>query len=650
MDGEMRMRKAMADRGLRRGATGALAAAVSLGLLGAGGPAAVAGPDGTGTAGLSARLGGGWSADEWPAGTGTTLKSVRSIIKADTGAAASLTGQGVGIALIDTGVAPVGGLPAGQLVNGPDLSFESQSSQLRYLDTFGHGTHMAGIMVANESATGTVGLSPKAKLTSVKVGTATGANDVSQMVAAIDWVVQNRNHDPANPIRVLNLSYGTGGMSGWTVDPLMFAVEQAWQAGIVVVVAAGNDGNTTSVLTNPSMDPFVIAVGASTTNQTVATTDDDVTTFTNNSSAARKIDLLAPGTSIVSLRDQGSNIDEQYPGARVGDTLFKGSGTSQAAAVTSSAAALLLQQRPGLTPDQVKKLLVNGASPLTTGTAGQKGMKELNVSAAVALATPNTTQSIQKGTGTGSLETTRGGNHLTADGVNLIGERSIFGPFSSAAWAQQAAAKTSWAGGVWMGYRMAGDTWTGAGGTSGTGQIAGFAGKCVDVMNRLDANGTPVQLYDCNNTPAQYWALAADGTVRALGKCLDTVGGGVTDGTRVHLWDCNGAASQQWQANSARQLVNVKSGKCLDLPESNPANGNQLQVWYCVVNQDNQRWVPPYTSRTWAAATWAGTSWSGGSWSDPAWTDRYWNGHYWSGHYWSGHYWSADMWATSSWS
>lgn len=642
------MRKPKAGPGLLRVGATVVAIATSLGLIAAAESAGASTSPEFGAG--SARLGGGWSADEWPATAGTNLRSVRSIINADTGSAAPLTGQGVGIALIDTGVAPVAGLPAAQLVNGPDLSFESQSAQLRYLDTFGHGTHMAGIMVGNDAATGTIGLSPKAKLTSVKVGTANGANDVSQMIAAIDWVVQNRIHDPANPIRVLNLSYGSSGMSASTVDPLMFAVEQAWLAGIVVVVAAGNDGNGTSMLTNPAMDPFVIAVGASTTNNTITVTDDDLASFSNNSNAARKVDVLAPGTSIVSLRDEGSNIDEQYPSARVGINGFKGSGTSQAAAVTSAAAALLLQHRPGLTPDQVKKLLMNSATALTSGTAAAKGLKEINVAAAAAMSTPITTQSFTKGTGTGSVETARGGNHLTLNGVELNGERSIFGPFSIGAWAGRSAARTAWSGGVWMGNRMAGDTWTGTGGTGGTGQISGLGGRCIDVDNSKTANGTKIQIWDCNNTNAQYWVLAADGTARAMGKCMDVVADGKTNGTKVQIWDCLGQASQQWRVNSARQLVHVASNKCLDIEAFSTDIGLQLQIWDCIA-QDNQRWVPPYTSRTWAAATWSGQPWAGGgTWNEMATNDRYWNGHYWSGHYWSGHYWSADDWSTSTWS
>jgi serine protease AprX len=646
MDGETVMREPRARRWVR---TGAAAVAVSLGLLGAGGSAAaVQGPAGGGAPAV--KSGGGWAADEWPTTTGTTLRSVRSIIKADTGAAASLTGQGVGIALVDTGIAPVPGLPAAQLVNGPDLSIESQSAQLRYLDTFGHGTHMAGIMVGDESSTGTVGLAPKAKVTSVKVGTSNGANDVTQIIAAIDWVVQNRNHDPASPIRVLNLSYGSGGMSASAVDPLMFAVEQAWNAGIVVVVAAGNDGNTTSALTNPAMDPFVVAVGASTTNNTVTTADDDVASFSNNSTQSRKADLLAPGTSIVSLRTTGSNIDEQYPGARVGETGFKGSGTSQAAAVVSSAAALLLQQRPSLSPDQVKGLLVGGSTALTTGTAGQKGMRELNVGGSVSLVTPSSRQLFPAGTGTGSVETDRGGSHMTVNGAQLSGERGLFGPFDSAAWASRAKAQTAWSGGLWMGYRMAGDTWTGPSGAGSVGQISGFAGKCVDLQWGNTVNGTPIQLWDCNSMWSQSFTLAADGTIRVGGKCVDLVNNATGNATKVHLWDCWGVNTQQWRVNSARQLINVAANRCLDVPNLNSANGTQLIVWDCVA-QDNQRWVPPYVSRTWSAATWTtGPSWIGGSWIDPEWTERYWTGHYWSGHYWSGHYWSADDWSTSSWS
>jgi serine protease AprX len=424
--------------------------------------------------------GGGWSglwlSNGGTAAGGTSLKDVRTIIGADTGIAGALTGQGVGIALIDTGVASVPGLPATQIVNGPDLSFESQSPNLRYHDGYGHGTHLAGIMVANDTASGTKGLSPLAKVTSVKVGTANGAADVSQMIAAIDWVVKNRNHDLANPIKVLNLSYGSGGNPVQWTDPLQYAVERAWKAGIVVVAAAGNQGNDYSRLNNPANDPWVIAVGSTSTKGTLSVTDDTVTTFTNID-LNRPLEVLAPGESIASLRVKGSNIDNGYPGARVGTTLFKGSGTSQSAAVVSAAAALLLQHKPSLTPDLVKQYIMDSRTWLPLG---MQGYGSLNVNAAIANMAANSkpnTQSHTSSDGNGTLDAARGASRVISDGVALAGDKSIFGPFDPKVWAPKAQAYTSWSGGVWMGYRMAGDGWTGSSWASKTWAAGTWPGK-----------------------------------------------------------------------------------------------------------------------------------------------------------------------------
>jgi len=448
----------------------AAAAVLPLALVG---PASVAAPAGTAPAG-------GW-AGRWlstAAGTtaGTSLKDVRTIIGADTGAAAKLTGAGVGVALIDTGVAPVAGLPAGQIVNGPDLSFESQAANMRYLDSYGHGTHMAGIIVGNDTASGAKGIAPGAKLTSVKVGTAHGAVAVSQVIAAIDWVVENRMHDPANPIRVLNLSYGSGGNPAAWTDPLQFAVEQAWKAGIVVVAAAGNDGNGATMLTNPATDPFVISVGASATKGTLSTADDDLAPFTNGGSSDKPADVLAPGESILSLRDTGSSIDTLYPGARSGTTLFRGSGTSQAAAVTSAAVALVLQAKPSLTPDQVKNLLKRGTT-LTTGKAGAMKLKQVNVNTAVGL-TPgaDSVQNYTPSNGSGNLNDARGVSRVVSNNVKLSGEFTIFGPFHSANWAAMSALGHTWIGGTWMGNPIAGNGWTGTSFASKTWGAASWYG------------------------------------------------------------------------------------------------------------------------------------------------------------------------------
>ena len=168
---------------------------------------------------------------------------------------------------------------------------------------------------------------------------------------------------------MLNLSYGTDGVQDYLVDPLTHAVENAWRAGIVVVVSGGNDGFGSGKLNNPAYDPHVIAVGAADTRGTVATADDLVPDFSSRGDASRRVDVVAPGRSIASLREPGSYLDAVHPAARYGDRLFKGSGSSQAAAVVSGAVALLLDQRPGLTPDQVKALLRETAAPLPLADA-----------------------------------------------------------------------------------------------------------------------------------------------------------------------------------------------------------------------------------------------------------------------------------------
>ena len=423
-------------------------------LTGAAAPAGAATPAGT-TSNWASWLG------TTSTTTGTTLKHVRTVIGADTGAAASLTGKGVGVALIDTGVAPVAGLPAAQIVNGPDLSLESQAPDLRYLDTYGHGTHMAGIIVGNDSTTGTKGIAPGVKLTSIKVGTATGAVDVSQVIAAVDWVVEHRNDDPANPIRVINLSYGSGGAPKTWKDPLGFAVEKAWEAGIVVVAAAGNEGNTAGTLANPASDDWIITVGAADTKGTASPADDQLTTFTNLGNGGKQINLLAPGVSIMSLRDPGSYIDTTFPTARTGDTLFRGSGTSQAAAVTSAAVALILQAKPSATPDQVKDWLIKSATRVPNGIAANLGLQEINVNGALARTGTVLPQLWTKSLGTGTLDSSRGDSRLMMDSSPLSGQRSVWGSFNPVLWAPKSTLAKTWEGGEWMGFRLAGDGWTG---------------------------------------------------------------------------------------------------------------------------------------------------------------------------------------------
>jgi serine protease AprX len=306
-----------------------------------------------------------------------------------------------------------------------------------------------------------LGMAPGSRIVNVKVADATGAVDVSQVIAAIDWVVQHRTDHGLN-IRVLNLSFGTDSAQSVALDPLSFAVEQAWKHGIVVVVAAGNDGLGTPVR-NPAKDPFVIAVGAVRTDGRTDT-EDVVADFTS-CSTERPVDLVAPGRSIVSLRVPGSYADEHYNGAKVDDRFFKGSGTSQAAAVVSGAVALLLEQRPYLNPDQVKALLKDSASK-AKGPAECRGAGMLDLHAAAIAPSPSTSsaaQGLASGTGMGSLQGARSSFVLGGSGAPLAGEIDIFGnAWDPATWTASAAAGDAWAGGAWNGASWSGASWSGA--------------------------------------------------------------------------------------------------------------------------------------------------------------------------------------------
>jgi serine protease AprX len=388
---------------------------------------------------------------------------------------AGYTGNGVGVAVIDTGVSPVAGLTgAGKLTYGPDLSLDSQNPNLQNLDANGHGTFMAGLIAGNDGqAGGYRGVAPDARILSLKVGVADGGADVSQVIAAIDWVVQHRNYNGLN-IRVLNLSYGTNSTQAYGIDPLAFAVEQAWKAGIVVVAAAGNSGYQTGAsaqgLADPAYDPQILAVGGADTMGTASPWDDQVGSYSAGaascSTACRAPDVIAPGTHMQGLRVPGSYIDQNNPAGALSDRYFRGTGTSEATAFMSGAVADLLQRYPQLSPDQVKAMVTASCDKLSSFNWKQQGCGELDLGKLLGATVPSLLASQQynaPSTGTGSLEASRGTDHISQNGVVLQGEQDIFGmPFNSAAIALLEAAGHSWSGNIWNGSSWSGSSWSGS--------------------------------------------------------------------------------------------------------------------------------------------------------------------------------------------
>jgi serine protease AprX len=426
---------------------------------------------------------GGWDAS---ADLGS-MYSITKAIGAQRAWARGYTGKNVTVAVVDTGIAPVQGLDGdNKVLDGPDLSYDGQSANTRYLDGYGHGTHMAGIIAGEDDnydprrpdPSMFAGVAPDAQLLNMKVGAGDGGVDVTQVIAALDWIVQH-SHDQGMNVRVVNLAYGTESLQPWQVDPLAKAVEDAWNHGIVVVAAAGNDGLDAPNLLMPAIDPHVIAVGAVDNVGTAQTADDTVADFTSGGTSGRRPDVLAPGKSVVSLRVPNSYIDETHPeGLVAGDTdgrFFRGSGTSQATAVVSGEVALLLQAHPNLTPDQVKTLLQDTADPLVQHPAPAMGNGVVDVNSAIDMLNVKSltaslgrllggpTSTPPSSTGLGSLEASRGGEHVVdpTTGDVLSGELDAQGvPWDGAAWARSSTLGKAWSkGGVWNGHVWTTDNW-----------------------------------------------------------------------------------------------------------------------------------------------------------------------------------------------
>jgi serine protease AprX len=369
-------------------------------------------------------------------------------------------GDGVTVASIDTGVTPTPNL-AGRLLARVDLTSERDG-----IDRFGHGTHMAGVIAGNGTTTleAYEGAAPEAGLVSVKVAGWDGATDVSTVIAGLQWVVSNRARFG---IRVVNLSWGTDATQGYGVDPLDRAVERAWAAGLVVVVSAGNQGPAAGTIAKPADDPYVITVGAADTNGTANPRDDTVAAFSSAGPTAdglAKPDILAPGVSIVSDRAPNSTVDAFRPAARFGPTMFKGSGTSQAAAVVAGVAARMLDVDPTLTNDEVKGVLMATADPRLAGPGAGAGV--IDAAAATVAVTPPkkgpapvlpvANAGLKPSAGTGSIEGSRGTLHvysdLDGDGAAdpIQGEVDALGrAWDPAAYAAAAWTATTWEGAAW---------------------------------------------------------------------------------------------------------------------------------------------------------------------------------------------------------
>ncbi|HEU4935507.1 MAG TPA: S8 family peptidase, partial [Vicinamibacterales bacterium] len=295
------------------------------------------------------------------------------------------SGQGVGVAVIDSGVAGEHSALRRHLLDALDFTGKKGTAA----DRFGHGTHVAGIIAGTDDAGEYSGLAPGAHIVSLKVLGPDGSGDTSDVINAIDWAIE---HKASHALRVINLSLGRPVFESYREDPLCHAVQRAVDAGLVVVAAAGNMGKTVDgrpmvgAVMAPGSCPSSLTVGALNTGTTVQRSDDVVATYSSRGPTAidglLKPDVVAPGNKIVAAAAPGSFLVQSYPDRIVAgqgaNAYIQFSGTSMAAAEVSGVTALLLEANPSLTPADVKLLLQVTSSPVSGAGLIEAGAGSIN--------------------------------------------------------------------------------------------------------------------------------------------------------------------------------------------------------------------------------------------------------------------------------
>jgi len=305
---------------------------------------------------------------------------VNDLIGASSVHAAYNFGDGVTIGFLDTGLDQLQGTSSGlglaTDLYGNDKFWGTYDAINNNISNYsneesGHGTHVASIAGnADYDVYGKVyGVAPNAALVGIKAFDAEGKATYADVIRGIDWALQVK--DQIN-LKVLNMSFSGPARSYYWEDPLNQAVMKAWQAGIVVVASAGNNGPDPMTIGVPGNVPYIITVGAMTDNYTAAYENDDkLATFSAAGPTAEgfiKPEIVAPGGHISGLMAFDTQIVQEHPEFHDGGRYFEMSGTSQAAGVVSGVVALMLTQDPTLTPDEVKCRLMDSAHAAFNGS------------------------------------------------------------------------------------------------------------------------------------------------------------------------------------------------------------------------------------------------------------------------------------------
>ena len=259
----------------------------------------------------------------------------------------NLTGKGVTIALLDSGVYEHPDL-IGKVSGWHDFLMDSNQRQ----DPYGHGTHLASLMVGSgTSQSSFAGLAPSASLWMMRVLNHEGVGREQHIVEALQWMLHNHKR---YQIQIVNLSLGTMVDTVWYRDPICITARALWRSGVVVVAPAGNEGSKgQGNIRAPGLTPEIITVGSLAIDGTIA----PFSSWGIGDQPPHKPDLLAPGEDVIGARVPDSYLDRLYPKRRVSTHYMAQSGTSVSTALVSATVALLLEKEPHLTPDAVKARL-----------------------------------------------------------------------------------------------------------------------------------------------------------------------------------------------------------------------------------------------------------------------------------------------------
>ena len=503
------------------------------------------------------------------------------------------SGSGVTVAVVDTGVDPSANIDVKDHVNvsgGPTG------------DGLGHGTFMAGLVAGDDQDFG--GVASGAKVLDVQVADSDGSTDLSRVLAGLQAVADQRAQDPSLDVAMLALSTDSP-LPPW-MDPLTRALDRLWFRGVTVVVASGNDGP--GELSSPATDPLLLVVGAVDEADTAVRDDDTVADFSSFGKAfgKRRPDLVAPGVSLISTAAPQSMAYLDNPGSHVGDGFLKGTGTSMSAAVAAGAVAVLLGERPGLTPDQTKRVLMASAydsATLRTKTgAGQGG---LDLAGALVEPVPPGSKPDVPTTDYGPAEadaaTWAQFAQAWADGdVRALAKAWVLLSEQSRRWAA-----TSWSMAALAQALMADE------GTFGSRRWAGGHWATDNWASRRWATDEWV---------SRRWADE---------EWLEAV------------WESRRWASRRWAADDWLTFA-----WSLRMSETDPG---VVEMWE-EGQWDSRRWA----SRRWADVAWVSRRWASDAWESRRWADYSWDSRRWANDEWSSRRWAdftyeSRRWANESW-